>query len=67
MAEMMERRRGKVAEAVAEFLRDSEVVQAAIMAQNKGSGAFTAFGARVFIPRPYWGEVGAADAALGSR
>ncbi len=128
MSKLMERRREKVAAAVAEYLREGETVQAAIFAQNKGSGAFAAFGAaapltmkyywvvatnerivvfnasatgvtkvtgvdrelpretqigppngkgsltrllygtaalgqKVFIPRPYWGEVKAADAA----
>lgn len=126
---MMEGRRAKVAAAVAQYLDEGEVVQAAIFAQNKGSGAFAALGAgasltmkyfwivatnvrivvfnasatgvtkvkgidrelpretqigppngkgsltrslygtevlgeKVFIPRPYWGEVKAADAAL---
>jgi hypothetical protein len=128
----MERRREKVAAAVAEYLHEGEVVQAAIFAQNKGSGAFGLFGAaatlmmkyywivvtnerivvfeaaktgvtkvkgierevprdtqigpptgkgsllrtlygtdalgeKVFIQRPYWSEVNAADAALTAR
>ncbi len=128
---MMEKRRSKVAAAVAEYLREGEVVHAAICAQNKGSGAYAALGAaapltmkfywivatdlriivfnasatgvtkvkgidrelpretqigppngkgsltrslyrtdalgeRVFIPRPYWGEVKAADAAIAA-
>jgi hypothetical protein len=128
---MMEGRRAKVAAAVAEYLNEGEVVQAAIFAQNKGSGAFASLGAgatlamkyywivvtnerivvfnasgtgitkvkgidrevarqtqlgpptgkgsmtrslygtealgeKVFVPRPYWSEVKAADAALAA-
>lgn len=54
MSRLMERRRAKVAAAAAEFLHDGEVVQAAICAQNKGSGAFAAFGAAAPLTMKYY-------------
>lgn len=119
---MTERQRAKVAENVAEYLREGEVVQAAIFGQNArggrlagkyywivatneriilfnagaagvakikgldrelpretqigpptGKGSLTrtwyrsqVFGESVYIPRSYWGEVKAADAAIAT-
>lgn len=52
---MMERKRRAVAKDAAEYLRAGEVVQAAIFAQNKGSGAFALFGgAAPLTMKHYW-------------